>query len=306
MNRENSTECSIQDQNEILTQLRIESQEQCQKYKDEHKITSDLFESSNKKYFSIINTLKDNEEKRIYFISFHLEKYISFLEEENTSLNSALTSMGKGQNTNTNKMMAFKVKLEDDMKIYLDKFNFIYKPNERFINENFLLYDIYRRNIESIINNSNNLIQKGRDLDLYETPTSTNGVNIYPMSSNDYNQNAFNFNSEINIVLENNDLIIYNSLFTEKPFNINKKLFSDFLKKLNNDISFCEKIIDKSLGEYFYNQLYHEFKTKEQFDKMAQILIAISNNREVQSKVIEMNLPIIYISEKGFYYDKND
>jgi len=25
----------------------------------------------------------------------------------------------------------------------LDKFNFIYKPNERFINENFLLYDIY-------------------------------------------------------------------------------------------------------------------------------------------------------------------
>ena len=81
MNRENSTEFSIQDQNDILTKLRIESQDECQKYKDEHKITSDLFEASNKKYFSIINTLKDNEEKRIYFISFHLEKYISFLEE---------------------------------------------------------------------------------------------------------------------------------------------------------------------------------------------------------------------------------
>ena len=305
MNRENSTEFSIQDQNDILTKLRIESQDECQKYKDEHKITSDLFEASNKKYFSIINTLKDNEEKRIYFISFHLEKYISFLEEENCSLNSTLISIGKGQNNNTDKMMPFKVKLEDDMKIYLDKFNFIYKPNERFINENFLLYDIYRRNIESIINNSNNLIQKGRDLDLYDTPTSPNIISSSPISSNDYNQNAFNFSSDINIVLENNDSIIYNSLFTEKDFNINKKLFSDFLKKLNNDISFCEKIIDKSLGEYFYNQLYHEFKTKEQFDKMVQILIAISNNREVQSKAIEMNLAIIYISEKGFYYDKN-
>ena len=54
MRRENSTEFSIQDQNDILTQLRIESQDECQKYKDEHKITSDLFEANKKKNFSII------------------------------------------------------------------------------------------------------------------------------------------------------------------------------------------------------------------------------------------------------------
>ena len=51
MSRENSTEFSIQDQNDILTQLRIESQDEYQKYKDEHKITSDLFEANKKKFY---------------------------------------------------------------------------------------------------------------------------------------------------------------------------------------------------------------------------------------------------------------
>ena len=298
MNKKNSTEDSIQNQNEILTKLRIESQMECQKYKDEHKLTSDLFEKNNKKYFNIINILKDNEEKRINYISFHLEKFISFLEEEKNSLNSTLISIGRGENNNKNKLITLKVKLDDDMKIYLDKFNYIYKPNERFINENFLLYDIYRRNIEAIINNSTNLIHKGSDLDLDDIPIS----NIYSQSSNDYNQNAFNVVSD-DIALESNDLIIYNSLFTETPFNINIKSFSDFLKKLNNDINFCEKIINKSFNEYFSKQLYHEFKTYEQLNKMAHILIEISNNKEVQNNNMEIIFGIIHIAEKGFYYD---
>ena len=72
MNKTNSTEESIRIQNEILTKLRMESQNECQKYKEEHKITNNLFEINNKKYFNITNTLKDNEEKRIIYISFHL------------------------------------------------------------------------------------------------------------------------------------------------------------------------------------------------------------------------------------------
>ena len=307
MNKKNSTEDSIHQQNEILTTLRIESQNECQKYKDEHKITSDLFETNNKKYFNIINTLKDNEEKRINYISFHLEKFISFIEEEKNSLNLTLTSMGRGENEKENKLISFKVKLDEDMKIYLEKFNYIYKTNKRFINENFLLYDIYRRNIEAIINNSNNFIQNGNDLDLYDTPILN--FSKYHQSTNDYNQNVFNIStdnsSDNNISLENNDLLIYNNLFTESPVNINIKLFSDFLKKLNNDISFCEKILKKCISEYFGNQLYHEFKTYDQLYKMTQILIEISNNKEVQNNNMDLILGIIYIAEKGFLYDNN-
>ena len=301
MNKKNSTNISINEQNEILAKLKMESGLEYQKYKDEHKITSDLFSKMNVKYFNIINILRDNEEKRINYISFHLEKYISLIEEQKNSLNAGLISIGRSETNGKNKLMSFKVKLDEDMKIYQDKFNYIYKSDERFINENFVSYDIYRRTFESIINNTNNLIQKGNDLDLFNTPMSP-----FPnmqTSSNDYNQNIFSIGNE-NVVLENNDSIIYNNLFSENPVNINKKLFSDFLKKLNNNVSFCDEIMNKSLSEYFYKQLYHEFKTIEQFEQMTQILIEISKNKEIHENYLEINFGIILIAEKGFYIDK--
>ena len=304
MNSQNVTDISINEENEILTKLRMESQIECEKYRNEHKYTNELFSKMNKKYFNIVNILKDNEEKRINYISFHLEKYISLIEEKKNSLSSSLSSIGRIENPNINKLMSFKVKLDEDIKIYQDKFNFMYKKDERFINENFILYDIYRRNIESIINTTINLIQKGNNIDLFDTPTLNLLSNIQT-SSNDYNENIFSVGNE-NVVLENNDSIIYNNLFTENPVNINQKLFSEFLKKLNNDVSFCDKIMNKSLSEFFYKQLYHEFKTFEQFYQMTQILIEISKNKEVHDNYMEINFGIILIAEKGFYIDKKD
>ena len=301
MNKKNSSDISINEQNNILAKLKMESGSEYQKYKDEHKITSELFSKLNIKYFNIINILRDNEEKRINYISFHLEKYISLIEEQKNSLNSGLISIGRSESSNSTKLMSFKVKLDEDMKIYQDKFNYIYKSDERFINENFVSYDIYRRKIESIINNTNNLIQKGNDLDLFNETISP--FPNMPTSSNDYNQNIFSIGTE-NVVLENNDSIIYNNLFSENPVNINKKLFSDFLKKLNNNVSFCDEIMNKSLSEFFYKQLYHEFKTYEQFEQMTQILIEISKNKEIHENYLEINFGIILIAEKGFYIDK--
>ena len=304
MNNKNSTNNSINDQSQILANLKVESELESQKYRNEYKITNELFSKMNIKYFNIINILKDNEEKRINYISFHLEKFISLIEEQKNSLNTVLVSIGKGEKSQTNKLISFKVKLDEDMKIYQDKFNFMYKSDQRFINEEFVSYDVYRRRIESIINNTKNLIKKGNDIDLFDTPVSNNISNI-PISSNDYNQNIFSIENE-NIVLENNDSIIYNNLFTENPVNINQKLFAEFLKKLNTNVSFSEKIMNKSLSEYFYKQLYHEFKTLEQFDQMTQILIEISKNKEVYNNYMEINLGIIYIAEKGFYVDKQN
>ena len=302
MNNKNSTDNSIKEQSEILGNLKVESELECQKYRNEYKTMNELFSKMNVKYLNIINILKDNEEKRINYISFHLEKYISLIEEERNSLDSCLISIGRSENRESNKLISFKVKLDEDMKMYQDKFNFMYKSNQRFMNEDFISYDIYRRKIESIINSTKNLIQKGNDIDLFDTPISNT---IIQTSSNDYNQSIFNIENE-NIVLENNDSIIYNNLFTENPVNINKKLSTEFLKKLNSNVSFCEKILNKSLSEFFYKQLYHEFKTFEQFEQMTQILIEISKNKEVNNNYMEINFGIIYIAEKGFYIDRKN
>ena len=64
MNRHGNNSEQVKNKNDILTKLRIQSQEQYQKYKEEHQKTNELYNDNNTKYFKIINHLKDNEEKR--------------------------------------------------------------------------------------------------------------------------------------------------------------------------------------------------------------------------------------------------
>ena len=200
------------------------------------------FSKMNEKYLNIISILKDNEEKRINYISFHLEKYITLIEEERNSFDSCLISIRRSEDRESNKLISFKVKLDENMKMYQDKFNFMYKSYKRFMNEDFISYDIYRRKIESIINSTKNLIQKGNDIDLFDTTISNT---IIQTSPNDYNQSIFNNENE-NIVMENDDSIICNNLFKENTVNINKKLSTEFLKKLKSNVSFCHNDILKN------------------------------------------------------------
>ena len=66
-NKNNNNEINIKNQNDLLTQLRIDSQLMCVKYKEDYKALNEIYDLNNKKYFPIINDLRDNEEKRIQF-----------------------------------------------------------------------------------------------------------------------------------------------------------------------------------------------------------------------------------------------
>ena len=296
----NKNETNINNQNNILTQYRINAQELCEKYKLEYKNINELYEINNKKYFPIINNLRDNEEKRINFLSYKLEKFISYLNEEKNSLADFINNLNQDE---TNKNL-LKVKIDDDIKNYIDKFNYCKKQNERFIKEDLLLYEIHRKNIDSIIKNPNNLIIK--------TPLNANDINNInniniPSQYMSYNRNVFNFET-VSIQLDYDDQIIFNILFDGNSNNPNfdNKKFSSFKKKLIDDVKFAEHIIDKMLGEVFQKPIYYEFKNFEKFDNVKQILIDISMNKEVRENIIEMNFGIIFIAEKGFYYDKNE
>ena len=253
MNRAGSTEDSINSQNEILTKLRVDSQIEYQQYKNEHKITNDLYSENNKKYFPLINLLKDNEEKRINFLSFHLEKFIGVLKEEKISLDSILNTLEE-ENSKAKKD-SLTINLNEDIKLYQEKFNFVYKPGLRFINEEIVLYDIYRRNIEAIINNNKKFTRNNSG------KINTNETNLNNSILLEYNQRFFEFddkNSE-KMSLDQNESIIYKNLFDNNPLNINNKLVSLFKNKLRNDSKFASTILEKMLNEYFKTKIYYKF-----------------------------------------------
>ena len=301
MNRSGSTNESIHSQNEILTKLRVNSQMEYQQYKNEHKITNDLYMENNKKYFPLINILKDNEEKRINFLSFHLEKFIGVLKEEKLSLDSLLNSLDE---ENLIKNESLTINLNEDIKLYQEKFNYVYKPGLRFINEEIVLYDIYRRNIEAIINNNKKFTNNNFG------KLSINEINLNNSMLIEYNQRFFEFdkNSE-KMALDQNDSLVYKNLFDNNPLNVNHKLFSLFENKLRNDSKFATTILDKMLCEYFQTKIYHQFKNKDQFYRVSQVLTDICMNKDLanySSPNFDINFVIIYIAERGFFLDEKN
>ena len=302
MNRSDSTEESISTQNEKLTQLRVNSQNEYQKYKNELKITNDLYTENNKNYFPLINIFKDYEEKRINFLSFHLEKFIGVLKEEKISMESLLNSLEEEENSKAkNNSLSFD--LNEDIKLYQEKFNFEYKPGLRFINEEIVLYDIYRRNIEAIINNNKKFTSNSGKI-------NSNEINLNNSILMEYNQRFFEFDKNLErMSLDQNDSLIFKNLFDNNPINFNQKLFTLFKNKLRNDSKFASTILDKILCEYFHSKIYYKLKNKDQFNNLAQVLMEISLNKDIinqSSQIYEINFAIIYIAEKGFYINEKN
>ena len=300
-NKSNKNNENITSENNILTQLRINSQLMCEKYKEEFKGINETYELNNKKYFPIINNLRDNEEKRINFVFFNLEKFISYLKEKKNSLNEFINNLNQ-EDANKNFM---KVKLDEDMNNYKKKFNFCKKQNIRFIKEDLLLYEVHRKNIDLIIKNPN-YIKTINNINNINSITNINNNNNNLLPYISYNHNVFNFET-VKVQLNYDDQLIFNNLFdgSSNSPNLDNKKFSLFKKKLIEDIKFSEEIIDKMLGEVFQRPIYYEFKNFEKFENVKQILIDISMNKEVRTNIMEMNYGIIFIAEKGFYYDKN-
>ena len=300
----NSNDQHIKNKNDILTKLRIQSQEEYQKYKEEHSKTNKLYNDYNTKYFKIINNLKDNEEKRINYLSFHVEKFISILSEEKNSLNDVIT-LALSQEENDNEKKSLKLQLDEDMKFYMDKFNFVYKPKQRFLEEELLMYDVYRRKMESIMNKNNLLVKNITNRkDIFISYMPMNLINNNLNFTRDMEEYFSKFN---NISLEQNDLIVYKNIFDVNPMNVNIKLFENFLSKLKHDYKFAQKIIDKIHSDYFRNPIiFYEFKNQEQFNRLGQILINVCLNKEIFTKIFEVNFGIINIAEKGFILDTNN
>jgi hypothetical protein len=107
------------------------------------------------------------------------------------------------------------------------------------------------------------------------------------------------------INLDQNDSLIYKSIFDNNPLNINQKVLSNFENKLKNDPKFAQKIIDKMFSEYFRSPtIFYEFNNIEQFNRLAQILISVCLNKEIYNKLFELNYGIINIAEKGFIIEE--
>lgn len=130
---------------DLLFRMRSSAEDNCQIYKNELKRTNFLFEENEKMYFSLMEKLKLNEENRISFLKYHFEKFGKYFEEFNKlSQGVSLRFLNYSNEIN----------LEEDIKEFDEKFNYRFKNHERIPREEFLNYDIYRKNLEKMFNSN--------------------------------------------------------------------------------------------------------------------------------------------------------
>ena len=137
---------------DLLFKMRNTAENNCQIYKHELSKTNKLFEENEKKYYPTIDKMKLTEENRISFVKFHFEKFGKIMEEFN------LCSFELSNRLNNSFV---EINAEEDLKDFDERFNYRYKNNERIPKEEFLNYDIYRRNLEKILGTNSNIASSG-------------------------------------------------------------------------------------------------------------------------------------------------
>jgi hypothetical protein len=282
-----ATDDEIEHAHDVLIKLRTMAENNCQVYKNDLQKTNKIFEENEKKYFPVIEKMKLNEESRENFLKFHFEKFVNMLEEFSHSINELLARANNSLH---------EIKVEEDLKIVDEKLNFLYKNNERIPKEEFLNYEIYRRNLEKMLSNSQ--LVSGTSLNL------TEGNDFTPSpspSSTNHSQLDTSISSTSSSQVWEEELI--NSLFVhikEKDTEIPMEKFTKLMENLQNNIPYSKLFIDKILVHYKTN-LYIEVPNYQNLHHLANVLVSITNNTEIKQELFEMNFAIIFIAEKTFF-----
>ena len=356
----NSEEQLLSQIHESLINLKISAEESCQIYKKEIENTNIDFEKYEEKYFLYINEIKNIEEKKLLFLKGYLEKYI-ILQNDFTNINL--------DHYNRIKNSLISINIEEDLKSFEEKFINKYRfeidsnqqqldnisknnnteniidnnlnnisnlnmlKSKRIQKEEFINYDIYKRNIQSVLSTNYNV---NSDITSSNTMFSDN-----PVSS--FINNYKSFNSLKDKFIKNNTFIKDVKIESRRLSKI--KEFEDNVSKLLKLI-YLKDNIDQNLKDNIYNEIkdstvalclnnneqnsentkaiYYSqiiidtilikaknFTTLDFINKnnflfflklIQEIFINISLNK---SEYFDMFFAILYISPKTRYYDKD-
>jgi hypothetical protein len=165
------------------------------------------------------------------------------------------------------------IKELEDLKLFDEKFNFLYKNNQRIPKEEFQNYDIYRRNLDKLI------------------------------SSNKVKENI----EDKSEVVESNKLTEKERMidkFFNKIFNIKEDIAIDemthLMDNLYNNLPFSKILIDRLILVYKTSS-YIEIPNYQNFHHMCNIMISILNNIDLNNDFFDINFAIIYIAEKTYH-----
>jgi hypothetical protein len=215
----------------------------------------------------MIDKLKLTEESRISFVKFHFEKFAKLIEEHTNNTNDLLSRLN-------NSLIG--VSVEEDLKLFDEKFNFLYKNHERIPREEFLNYDIYRRNMDKLI--TSHFIQS-------ESTTGDSDLDTSIITTQDDKKSFI-------------DRFFNELRGRESEINMDDLTF--IIDNICSNTDFSKMFIDRLLTVY-KNANFVNIPNYQNFYHFSHILLNISSNLEAGSEAFGMNFAVVFIAERTFY-----
>ena len=231
--------------------------------------------NNNNSYNEIKKNIENNEKNRIFFIKVNLDKFKVFLEE---IYNEFLKFTKLFEKNFSNEVCDEELKIWNN-KLFEDKNKEGIVPLQTFVP----FQDFYAKNKEMLLNNKYNFDIKIDNIDYCK--------NLYYMKEDDMSKN---FNNIINSLLKKENINIEQINLLFDLFQNNKKkesykLFVDCLLNKNNEVSILKFSNLKNL-EYLSDCLNY----------------IILREDSILEGNFEINIKIIYISEKTFFQNEEN
>ena len=280
----NTKENNLKNQIDILVNYQYNSSNSEQNYKDELKILNKKLNESEDKYQYIIDNLKTEESSRLHYFINILNKFSQTLADYKDNINCYIEKLDKiTQNIN----------IKRDLKIF-DNLIVYKKDKNRFPNESFLNYNIYKK---SELNIDEKNLNKDEFISL-ETSEKILGAETFN-----------NFDSLEIIQLQNKEILTKDLILEkniEKLLKGKEPLTNDELIYVINKIELKENdsmIFLKYLSNYYKNNSFVNIKCLDNLYHLSNFLSILINNTQTFKSISYFNFIIIYIAEKTIYLD---
>lgn len=273
-----------------LTKLKKTVENNTQAYKTEiEKINKFLVENETK-YQSLLSSFRSEEEAKSVYFKGTFEKLIEILNEIKEVQSNLNTSI---------KSSANEINPSMDSTLYMNKFNYLeFKTKKRFKTENFIDYELFRKNAE-MYNNSSISIPKDKlsKISLESIQRENMGKAFISYSSKYENE----FISDIKN--DNLDKFFNNIISSSNP--VPSSEIDQMTQWFTDNNKNSEEFL-KSLLTHYKSNFFVKIMNMTNFEQLSNLLIYILNIISKNHFFFDLNYLILFISEKTIYYESNN
>ena len=287
---ENSTEAK--ELNNNLNILKTKFQKYYIEYKENVNNTNKLYAEKNKKYFSYIFKVKEIEDSKESFMNFYFEKFDNYLKNRLNIL-TTFKSVFKDVIPNEENEKEIKKRRNAEFSEQLNNFVYDVEKQIRMKNEEFIEYETYKKQLSALIKQNRMYLKedtKNNRINFNPKEILINTIDSTTSSSFKKDDREYIFNKEENILIEK--IFLIDEIDSFKADQLANKIKTNF--------DYAQNIIDKVLERYT-SSIGVQILNENNFAKFGKMINGVLLNEEIQKNLFEINLAIIYISEKTFY-----